>query len=144
MSDYVSGIISFLCLVVIVIVSVIIVLQSNKLKHDVKRTFADVINQINDSQYYAYTFDKRQEQNLKNVDLNVSIVDKKTEDNLAIMKETSDKLKDDLDKVRKEILAVSSISSGVHTDKLDMNGNIAMPSNGTGIIWRGACALHFE
>lgn len=145
MSDYVSGIISFLCLVVIIIVSVLIVLQSNKLKHDVKRTFADVINQINDSQYYAYTFDKNQEQNLKNVDLNLSIVDKKAKDSLAIVKETSDKLKADIDKLRKESLTVAGIAGGVpavKTDKLDVNGNIGLPSNGAGVIWGGKSKIY--
>lgn len=145
MSEYISGIIAFLCVIIIIVVSVLIVLQSNRLKHDVKRTFADVINQINDSQYYAYTFDKRQEQNLKNVDLNVSVVDKKAQDNLAIMKETGDKLRDDIDKVKKESLTAPSIASGVpavKTDKLDVNGNIGLPSNGAGVIWGGKSKIY--
>lgn len=63
------GVIS-LCIVLIT--SIILYVQQERIRTEWNNKLNTVVNQINDSQMYGYTFDKQQETNIQNVDQNIT------------------------------------------------------------------------
>ena len=74
----VAGLISSLSLTVMVVVSYILYVKTETIKKDSKDSLVDVVNQINNSQLYAYNFDKNQESNIQNLDVNLATLKKAT------------------------------------------------------------------
>ena len=66
--DPVSAVVSGLSLTVITIVSVIALLNHERMRRNLNNQVKEVVDQINDTQYYAYKFDVKQEDNLKHFD----------------------------------------------------------------------------
>jgi hypothetical protein len=69
--DPVSGVISGISLLAIIIVSIILFMGADKLKNDTQYTMRDIVDQVNDAQYYAFKFDKKQDANIKNMEENI-------------------------------------------------------------------------
>lgn len=65
-------IVASVSMVVVLMTSITLYMQQEKLKTDVNTKLNSVVDQINDSQLYEYNFDKQQEGNIKNVDQNIS------------------------------------------------------------------------
>lgn len=65
-------IVASVSMVVVLMTSITLYMQQEKLKTDVNTKLNSVVDQINDSQLYEYNFDKQQEGNIKNVDHNIS------------------------------------------------------------------------
>lgn len=66
--------ISIFSLLVVTTTAFILYYKNEELKNDAFAKIQNVINQVNDSQYYEYNFDKKQEQNIKNLDANIETV----------------------------------------------------------------------
>lgn len=121
--DPISGIVSGLSLTVIVVVSVVLFINSESAKKSMNSTIKEVVDQINDSQYYAYRFDKKQEDNLKNLDTNIDLVNKKIEntDKTLVSKEKA--LDQKITTVDQKALPKDSLVQGVpyvRTGKLQL------------------------
>ena len=69
-----SVIIGTVSLVLIVTTGVIFYYRDEHLKKDTQTKMQGLVDQINDSHYYEYKFDKKQDQNVKNIDQNVTQV----------------------------------------------------------------------
>ena len=69
-----SVIIGTVSLVLIVTTGVIFFYRDEQLKRDTQIKMQGLVDQINDSHYYEYKFDKKQDQNVKNIDQNVTQV----------------------------------------------------------------------
>ena len=69
--DPISGAISGISLLAIIIVSIILFMGADRLKNDTQYTMRDIVDQVNDAQYYAYKFDKKQDANIKNLEANI-------------------------------------------------------------------------
>lgn len=67
-------IISIIALLVMVTVTAVLLYQQAVLKDSVSSSLQSIVDQINDSTYYAYQFDKTQENNIKSLDKNVVTV----------------------------------------------------------------------
>lgn len=65
-------IVASVSMVIVLMTSITLYMQQEKLKTDVNSKLNSVVDQINDSQLYEYNFDKQQEGNIKNVDHNIS------------------------------------------------------------------------
>ena len=145
---YISGIICSMCLIIIIIVTIMLFIQSNRMRKDVKGDIDDIVKQINNSQYYAYSFDKLQESNIRKTDQNMNTVLKKFVQHERDIMHVTDEIKADVDKMKKESLTAASIGSKsvpvVKADKLEVNGNIMMPSNGAGVGWAGGSSKVFD
>ncbi len=75
--DTASVVVSGLCLIVLIVVSIILYVKASNMKSNFNIHMRDMVDQINDAQYYAYKFDKKQEENVKNLDENVILMDEK-------------------------------------------------------------------
>ncbi len=67
---------SIFSLLVVVTTAFVVYYKNEQLKKETNDRLQNVVNQINDSQYYEYSFDKKQEQNIKNLDANIELVHK--------------------------------------------------------------------
>lgn len=65
-------IIGLLSLVVVLTTSIVLFFEMQKTKSELTKKVHSVVNQINDSQLYGYNFDKQQEENIQNVDKNIT------------------------------------------------------------------------
>jgi hypothetical protein len=64
--------IGILAVIVAVSTSVVLYMSMERLKTDTNKKFNDLVSQINNSQFYGFNFDKQQEQNIMNVDRNIT------------------------------------------------------------------------
>lgn len=69
-------VISIVSLTVIATVTIILLYQNASVRDNVAANMQSVVDQINDSTYYGYQYDKRQEDNIKNLDKNINTVSK--------------------------------------------------------------------
>jgi hypothetical protein len=67
-------VVSIVSLLVMVSVTVVLLYQNASLKDNVASNMQSVVDQINDSTYYSYQFDKKQENNIMNLDKNINTV----------------------------------------------------------------------
>jgi hypothetical protein len=111
--EIISGLLSGLSLTVIVVVSVVLFINADKLKKETENTMKDVVDQINDSQYYAYKFDKKQEQNIMNLDNNIQNVNKKTDDLNTILAAKEQQLKQEIGNVQRDAVKQNQMVEGV-------------------------------
>lgn len=140
MEEYiVAGLIASLCLVVIICATVMLFVQSNNLKKMMHRDINDIVDQINNSQYYSYRFDKVQESNIMNNDSNVEKIAKMFKGHKNEINEAAEKLNANYEYIKENALTTSSIGDKsipiMKVDNIAMNGNITLPGNGSGITW---------
>lgn len=69
-------VISIVSLTVIATVTVILLYQNASVRDNVAANMQSVVDQINDTTYYGYQYDKRQEDNIKSLDDNIKTVSK--------------------------------------------------------------------
>lgn len=65
---------STVSLIIVIVVSIILYIQTLRLRGDFERTVTSMVHQINDGTLYAYKFDKMQENNIKSMDSNIQIL----------------------------------------------------------------------
>jgi len=68
----ISKILSIISLVVVLCTSIFLFFQQQKMKDEMLTKLSKVVSQINDANEYTYSYDKSQEENIKNVDTNIS------------------------------------------------------------------------
>ena len=66
-----EAIVSIVSLMVIATVTVILLYQNARVRDNVVSNMQSMVDQINDSTYYGYEYDKKQENNIKNLDQNI-------------------------------------------------------------------------
>ena len=99
-----------IALVIVLVSSITLYFQQEKLKEAVNGKLNNVVDQINDSQFYEYKFDQQQDDNIKNVDRNLtSVYDAvvNTQANVNFMK--------------KSMLAREEVSKSVFSDNVKTN-----------------------
>jgi len=69
-----SVIIGTVSIILIVTTGVVLYYKDEQIKKDTQSKMQGLVDQINDSQYYEYKFDKKQDQNIKNLDQNITQV----------------------------------------------------------------------
>lgn len=67
-----GSIIGLISLVVVLSTSAVLYVEMQRTKSEMNKKVHSVVNQINDSQLYGYNFDKKQEENIQNVDKNIT------------------------------------------------------------------------
>lgn len=67
--------ISILCIAAIVGIAIWTWWQLSSIQKDFDRKLQNLIDQINNAQYYEYTFDKKQEKNIQNLDHNLGVIE---------------------------------------------------------------------
>lgn len=128
----ITAAISIVSVFVVVTTAFVLYYQNEQLKKDTSTKMQGIVDQINDSQYYEYKFDKKQEQNIKNLDENVTNVHTdlvKLQNNVKFL-EKNTPLKEDLQKK-------------IQTDLLDVNTmktkrmTVANSTNANNIVFEG-------
>ena len=114
MYDPIALTLSTLSILVIIGVIIAIWMKSVKRNDIYNRDMSDIVDQINNSHYYAYTFDKNQEGNIKNLENNIVIVDNK----IKMVTSSVDRVSKDFDTIKDTYVAKSALSRGVQTDTL--------------------------
>lgn len=113
-------IISFLCLVVILTVIIIIFYNQYQTKKYIETKLEDIVSQINNASYYAYTFDKTQDENLQNIDSET-----------VSLSESLKKLSIDVKSLEKNTKDIDDIRKSVHRHSNNMDiGNHRLASEG--------------
>ena len=111
--DPVSAVVSGLSLTIITIVSVVALLNHERMRKSLNNQVKDVVDQINDTQYYAYKFDVKQEDNLKHFDSGL----KETNDHITLtdknLADTNNLLRNELSRVENASVSKDSIIKGV-------------------------------
>jgi hypothetical protein len=69
-----SIILSSVSVILVVTTALVLHHQNTRIKTDTRDRMQGLVDQINDAQYYEYKFDKKQDQNIKNIDKNVTNV----------------------------------------------------------------------
>jgi hypothetical protein len=67
--------ISIFCIVAIVVVAIWTWWQVSLIQKQFDFKLQNLIDQINNAQYYEYTFDKKQEKNIQNLDHNIGVIE---------------------------------------------------------------------
>ena len=67
-------IISIICILIMVVVTIILLYQNYQLKYNLHANMKSIVDQINDSTMYAYKFDTNQDTNIKNLDSNIKLI----------------------------------------------------------------------
>lgn len=119
-----GAILGSLSLLLVLVSTVVLYMQQQNIRDDVKRKMSEVVNQINDSQYYEYNFDKQQDDNLKNVDQNVTslyeaVVD--AQKNVKHLEKTA---------LRSETLSGEISPKAISTSKLSLGDRFSLVGNG--------------
>lgn len=115
--------ISLVSVMVVITTAFVLYYQNDKLKKETNTKLQNVVNQINDSQYYEYSFDKKQEQNIKNLDSNITTVNKSLVD-----------LQNNVKFLEKNAVNKLDMSKNVQTELLDskyLKSKHAIIANGT-------------
>jgi hypothetical protein len=74
MDGTVAVVVSLLCLFAIIIVSVVIIYQTSRVKEQTARNIQDLVDQVNESASYAYKFDISQDDNIKTMEKNINLI----------------------------------------------------------------------
>lgn len=113
-------IISFLSLLVILTVIIILFYNQYQTKKYVEMKLEDIVSQINNASFYAYTFDKTQDENLQNID-SETVSLSETLKKLSVDVKSLEKNTKDLDDIRKSVHK--------HSNNIDI-GNHRLASEG--------------
>lgn len=115
--DPISAVVSGLSLTVIVVVSVVLYINAEKAQKSLDGTVKEVVDQINDSQYYAYRFDKKQEENIKNTDNNIQLVNKKVQETNTALTAKEQALSNEISRVEAASVPKTALTSGIPYSK---------------------------
>ena len=132
MYDPIALTLSALCIIVIIGVIIGFWWKNDKKDDIYNRDMSDIVNQINDSQYYAYTFDKKQEENVKNLENNIIVVDNKVKNTMTSFDKLSKDYERDVDQIKQNYLLKSDLSTGVakvQTDSLHFADKYAVKTD---------------
>lgn len=110
-----DAIISIVSIMVIATVTVILLYQNASVRDDVAASMQSVVDQVNDSSYYGYQYDKRQEENIKNLDQNINVITKDIRnivEDIKNVKSQTPTIKDLAKKVETTNLTASNLTTG--------------------------------
>lgn len=79
-------IISALSLILVIIISVLLFVNANKVRDDLNKSMNSIVDQVNNNQYYIYKFDKKQDDQIQNISSDFQIL-KQYIDNNFVKKE---------------------------------------------------------
>jgi hypothetical protein len=74
MDGTVAVVVSLLCLFAVIIVSIVIIYQTSRVKEQTARNIQDLVDQVNESASYAYKFDISQDDNIKTMEKNINLI----------------------------------------------------------------------
>lgn len=106
--------VSVICVVIIIAVCFVIIYHSDRTKDISSTALREMVDQINESQAYAFRFDKNQEQNIKNMDLNIQNLDAK--------------ITQVQQKAAAQVTGLSNVVRGVEMNSMKMSNNIEIPN----------------
>jgi uncharacterized small protein (DUF1192 family) len=86
--DVIPAVLSFLCLILIITLSIYIIVKVENTKKDCRNELKKFATLVNDAQYNEYNFDKLNEQNIKNL-----------ENRIKVLQNEINKVKPELDKL---------------------------------------------
>jgi len=75
--ELLSIFIALLSLIVIIVVCAVLYFQNEKIREEQRFVMRDIVDQVNNANMYAYGFDKKQEENIRNLDNNIQNVDER-------------------------------------------------------------------
>lgn len=116
-------ILSIVSIVFVIGTCFILFLQHEKLKSDLNRKLSSMVNQINDSQFYGYNFDKQQENNIMNVDKNITSM----HDAVLNIQKTVKYL--DQSALKTDSLRKNITTENIQTNKLNLGEYSFVPGN---------------
>ena len=109
----VSAVVSGLSLIVITVVSIVALVNHDRLRRNLNDNVKSVVDQVNNSQYNVYKFDQKQEENLQKVNSSIKALETKTKAIDGRHVSDRDKLQGEINKVKAESLTKASIAMGV-------------------------------
>ncbi len=124
-----SIIISSLALIFVTTSAFVFYFQAEKVRNEARNNMQNMVDQINDAQFYEYKFDKKQEENIKNLDKNITNV----YDNVV-------KLQNNVRFLEKDAVRKNDIAKAVKTQNLTANSiatnkfSAANPQNTNNIV----------
>ena len=90
MDGTVAVVVSLLCLFAVIIVTVVILYQTARVKEQTAKNIQDLVDQVNESASYAYRFDISQDDNIKTMEKNINLINENVNNigkNVKIMQE---------------------------------------------------------
>jgi hypothetical protein len=134
--DVIVAIFAGVSFITVVVVSIILFVQAAKFRNDVDITLRDVVDQINYANRYAYKYDKIQEDNIRNMDVNIQSLRTRLDmlypNNQQICIGTSCMDKDDLAEITSRLGATGVVGT--------TTGSSATGSSATGTSATGSSA----
>jgi hypothetical protein len=74
MDGTVAIVVSLLCVFAVIIVSVVTLYQTARVKEQTAKNIQDLVDQVNESASYAYKFDISQDDNIKTMEKNINLI----------------------------------------------------------------------
>lgn len=76
-------IISALSLILVIIISVLLFVNANKVRDDLNKSMNSIVDQVNNNQYYIYKFDKKQDDQIQNISSDFQILKQYIDNNFV-------------------------------------------------------------
>lgn len=114
----VAAAVSGLSLTVIIIVSIILFHNTDNVKKNTEESMKSIVDQINDAQYYAYKFDKNQEDILNKNKQYMQKLDRNTNETNARMTAHVAKINTDMNQLRSDSVLKKEINAGIPFAKI--------------------------
>ena len=146
---YVDIIIWAILVAIISACFVMLYFEKKHIKNDIDERLTNLVNNINNAQYYEYTYDKQQETNIRNVDKNVAEVYaklKQLQENVKYMSNTSISKADlvsnvDTNNMTAATLAAKNVTVANNTSKNNLVFEGGRTSDGANEGW---AAINFN
>lgn len=111
--DVVSLLVSATAMLVVAVVTSYSYVTTKELKKDVDENMRSVVDQINSAQFYKYKFDKLQESNIKNVDVNTRVVNENLQQLRKQIDNTQSTLTNRMRNVEDTVVKKTDLSAGM-------------------------------
>lgn len=111
--DVISLLVSATAMLVVAVVTSYSYVTTKELKKDVDENMRSMVDQINSAQFYKYKFDKLQESNIKNVDVNTRVVNENLLNLRKQMDSTQSTLTNRMKMVEETAVKKSDLSAGM-------------------------------
>lgn len=111
--DPITGIVAGLSLTIITVVSVVLFINNSNAQQNIDSKVASVVNQLNDSQYYAYKFDQTQQSSLGKADKRIQEVDERVTSTNAVVESNKKQVDASLSNMRSDYLRKDDVPKGV-------------------------------
>lgn len=111
-----SIIISSLAFIFVTTSAIVFYFQAEKVRNEARDNMQSMVDQINDAQFYEYKFDKKQEENIKNLDKNINNVNDnvvKLQNNVRFLEKDTVRRND----IAKEVKTQSVTAQSIATNK---------------------------